>query len=77
MIPLAVIPPPIMTPSDIIVGLTRSDAAMRDAAQILVPITQRPVPMLNFNGSALRIGTILTPSIGDGVALCLMPAWNK
>lgn len=77
MIPLAVIPPPVITPSEMTIGLTRPDAAIRDAAQILVPITQKTVPMMNFNRSALRIGTILTPRFGDGVALCLMPACNK
>ena len=49
MIPLAVIPPPIITPSDMTVGSTRAGAAMRAVAQIIVPMTQRPVPMMNFN----------------------------
>jgi len=48
MIPLAAIPPPIITPSEITIGLTRCDAATRDTAQMLVPITQRMVPIMNF-----------------------------
>ena len=49
MIPLAVIPPPIITPSDMTVRSTSIGVAIRVAAQIIVPMTQRPVPMINFN----------------------------
>ena len=49
MIPLAVIPPPIITPSDMTVKSTRVGVTMRVAAQRIVPMTQRPVPMIDFN----------------------------
>jgi len=49
MIPPAVIPPPIITPTDITIGFTITDAPIRAAAQAIVPMTQRPVPIMIFN----------------------------
>ena len=51
MIPFAAIPPPIITPSEITIGLTRSDAAMRHTAQMLVPIkngSNDELPLIGF-----------------------------
>ena len=49
MIPLAVIPPPSMTPRHRTVGFMITDAPMRAAAQITVPMIQKPIPMMIFN----------------------------
>jgi hypothetical protein len=42
------IPPPIITPRDITVGLM-TDAPMRADSQIIIPATQSPIPMMIFN----------------------------
>ena len=49
IIPPAVIPPPIMTPRYRTVGFIITDAPMSAAAQMTVPMIQRPLPMKIFN----------------------------
>jgi hypothetical protein len=47
--PLAVIPPPIITPRYMTVGFMITVAPINAAAQIIVPVIQRPVPTMIFN----------------------------
>ena len=48
-IPLAVIPPPVITPSDMTVASLLTDVPIRAAVQITTPVIQRPVPIMIFN----------------------------
>ena len=47
-IPLAVNPPPIITPRDMAAGCVITDAT-RGTAQIMAPIIQRQIPIVVFN----------------------------
>jgi hypothetical protein len=47
-IPLTIIAPPVITPIDMIVGYTITNAAKRDAAQTMTPMVQRPIPTTIF-----------------------------
>ena len=47
-IPLAVNPPPIITPRDMAAGCAITDAT-RDTAQIMAPIIQRQILIMVFN----------------------------
>jgi hypothetical protein len=47
-IPLTIIAPPVITPIDMIVGYTITNAAKRDAAQTMTPMAQRPIPTTIF-----------------------------
>ena len=49
MVPLAVIPPPIITPRDTTVGFAMTVAPMRAVNQIIIPTTQNSIPMMIFN----------------------------
>jgi hypothetical protein len=51
MVPLAVIPPPIITPRDTAVGFAMTVAPMRAVNQIIIPTTQNPIPMRIFNSN--------------------------
>jgi len=48
-IPLAVIPPPVITPRDMTVVSLLTDAPIRAAVQITMPVIQRLVPIMIFN----------------------------
>jgi hypothetical protein len=47
-IPLTIIAPPVITPIEMIVGYTITNAAKRDAAQTMPPMAQRPTPTTIF-----------------------------
>jgi hypothetical protein len=47
-IPLTIIAPPVITPIETTVGYTINNAAKRDAAQTMTPMTQRPTPTTIF-----------------------------
>jgi hypothetical protein len=73
-IPLAINPPPIITPRDMAPGCTITDAVTRGTAQIMAPIIQRQSPIIIFKfRSALGIGQTLTAqSLMDCLALLVI-----
>jgi hypothetical protein len=50
-IPLAINPPPIITPRDMAAGCAITDAVTSGIAQIMAPIIQRQSPIIIFNSN--------------------------